>query len=111
MKILVGYDGSNVAREAIAVAEQHARVFGAGIVLVYSMVGGPEVPREDFETAENSLEHEKNALIDKKIPCDSILSVQGLQAGEDLVRLADERKADEIGSRIASRRRPCPAGG
>ncbi len=96
MKILVGYDGTNVAREAIAVAEQHARVFGAEIVLVYSMVGGPEVPREDFETAENSLEHEKSALIDKKIPCDSILSVQGLQAGEDLVRLADERKADEI---------------
>jgi nucleotide-binding universal stress UspA family protein len=82
MKILVGYDGTNVAREAIAVAEQHARVFGAEIVLVYSMVGGPEVPREDFETAENSLEHEKSTLRDKKIPCDSILSVQGLQAGE-----------------------------
>jgi nucleotide-binding universal stress UspA family protein len=96
MKILVGYDGTNVAREAIAVAEQHARVFGAEIVLVYSMVGGPEVPREDFETAENSLEHEKSTLRDKKIPCDSIFSVQGLQAGEDLVRLADERKADEI---------------
>jgi nucleotide-binding universal stress UspA family protein len=96
MKILVGYDGTNVAREAIAVAEQHARVFGAEIILVCSMVGGPEVPREDFETAENSLEHEKSTLRDKKIPCDSILSVQGLSAGEDLVRLADERKADEI---------------
>ena len=96
MKILVGYDETNAAREAIALAEQHARVFGAKIILVYSMVGGPEVPRKDFETAEESLEHEKNTLRDKKIPCDSILSVQGLEAGEDLVRLADERKADEI---------------
>ena len=51
MKILVGYDGTNVAREAIAVAEQHARVFGAEIFLVYSMAGGPEVLREDIETA------------------------------------------------------------
>ena len=96
MKILVGYDETNAAKEAIALAEQHARVFGAKIILVYSMVGGPEVPREDFETAEKSLEYEKDTLRDKKIPCDSILSVQGLEAGEDLVRLADERKADEI---------------
>ncbi len=96
MKILVGYDGTNAAKEAIALAEQHARVFGATIILVYSMVGGPEVPRKDFETAENSLEQEKNVLIDKKIPCDAIMSVQGLEAGEDLIRLADERKADEI---------------
>jgi len=96
MKILVGYDETNAAREAIAVAEQHARVFGAEIILAYSMVGGPEVSRKDFETAENALEYEKSTLKDKKIPCDSILSVQGLEAGEDLVRLADERKADEI---------------
>jgi nucleotide-binding universal stress UspA family protein len=96
MKILVGYDETNAAKEAIALAEQHARVFGAEIILAYSMVGGPEVPRKDFETAEDSLEHEKNVLIDKKITCETIMSVQGLEAGEDLVRLADERKADEI---------------
>ena len=40
MKILVGYDDTNAAREAIALAEQHARVFGAEIILVYSMVEG-----------------------------------------------------------------------
>ncbi len=55
MKILVGYDGTNAAKEAIALAEQHAQVFGATIILAYSMAGGPEVPRKDFETAENSL--------------------------------------------------------
>ena len=96
MKILVGYDGTNAAKEAIALAEQHAQVFGATIILVYSMAGGPEVPRKDFETAENSLEQEKYVLIDKKIPCETIMSVRGLEAGEDLVQLADERRADEI---------------
>jgi len=96
MKILVGYDGTNAAREAIALAEQHARVFGATIILACSMVGGPEVPRRDFETAENSLEHAKNALIDKKIPCETIMSVRGLEAGEDLVQLAGERQVDEV---------------
>jgi nucleotide-binding universal stress UspA family protein len=96
MKILVGYDGTNAAKEAIALAEQHARVFGATVILASSMVGGAEVPRKDFETAENSLEHEKYVLIDKKIPCETIMSVRGLQAGEDLVQLAGERQADEI---------------
>ena len=97
MKILVGYDGSNVAREAIATAEKHANAFDkAEIILVHSMVGGPEVPRKDFEAAENNLDYEKNILLDKKIPCKPILSVRGLQAGEDLVQLADENKVDEI---------------
>jgi nucleotide-binding universal stress UspA family protein len=96
MKILVGFDGTNASKEAIALAEQHARIFDATIILAYSMVGGAEVPRRDFEIAENSLEHEKNALIDKKISCESIMSVQGLEAGEDLVRLAGEHQADEV---------------
>ncbi len=96
MKILVGYDGSNVAREAIAVAEKHATAFKAEIILVHSMVGGPEVPRKDFENAENDLDYEKNVLLDKKVSCKPILSVRGLQAGEDLVQLAEENKVDEI---------------
>jgi nucleotide-binding universal stress UspA family protein len=96
MKILVGYDGSNVSKEAIATAGKHVDAFKAEIILVHSMVGGPEVPRKDFEDAENNLEYEKNILLGKKIPCKSIVSVRGLEAGEDLVQLADEHQADEI---------------
>ena len=96
MKILVGYDGSNVAKEAIAIAEKHANAFKAEIILVHSMVGGPDVPRKDFENAEKDLDYEKSTLLDKKIPCKQILSVRGLESGEDLVQLADEHKVDEI---------------
>ena len=96
MKILAGYDGSNVSKEAIGLAEKHATAFEAEIILVNTMVGGPEVPRKDFEAAENSLNYEKNILLDKKLPCKSFLSVRGLQAGEDLVLLAEEHKVDEI---------------
>jgi nucleotide-binding universal stress UspA family protein len=60
------------------------------------MVGGPEVQRKDFERAESNLEYEKSRLLDKKIPCNSVLSVRGLEAGEDLVQLAEEKKVDEI---------------
>ena len=96
MKILVGYDGSNAAKEAIAVASKRTKFFQAEIILVHSMVGGPEVPRKDFEDAEKNLDYEKSMLLDKKIACKVILSVRGLEAGEDLVQLADEHKADEI---------------
>jgi len=96
MKILVGYDGSNVSKEAVALAEQHAGTFKAEIIIAHSMVGGPEVPRKDFQNAENDLEHEKNRLLDNNVPCESVLSVRGLQPGEDLVKLAEENKVDEI---------------
>ena len=96
MKILVGYDGSNVSKAAIALATEHAKAFKAEIIIAHSIVGGPEVPRKDFENAEKNLEYEKNRRLDKKIPCESILSVRGMEAGEDLVRLAEENKVEEI---------------
>jgi nucleotide-binding universal stress UspA family protein len=96
MKILVGYDGSNVSKEAVSLAELHAKTFKAEIIIAQSMVGGPEVPRKDFETAEKNIDHEKSRLRDKKIPCEALLSVRGLQAGEDLIQLAEEHKVDEI---------------
>ena len=96
MKILVGYDGSNVAKDAIAVGVMHAKAFKGEIILVHSMVGGPEVPRRDFVEAEKNLDYEKDMLLEKKIPCKQILSVRGLEAGEDLVQLADEHQVAEI---------------
>lgn len=96
MKILVGFDSSNVSKEAISVAKRHADAFNAEIIIAQSMVGGPEVPRKDFEIAENNLEFEKTQLLDQNITCQSILSVRGLEAGEDLVQLAEEYKVDEI---------------
>ena len=96
MNILVGFDGTNAAKEAIELAEEHAQVFKAKIILAYSMVGGPEVPRRDFEIAENALEHEKNSLLDKGFQCDTIMSVRGLEAGEDLVQISEEHRADEV---------------
>jgi nucleotide-binding universal stress UspA family protein len=96
MKILVAFDGSDVAKKAISLAEKRAKVLNAEIILVHSMIGGPNVPRKDFEIAENSLAYENSQLLEKKIPSAFILSVRGMDAGEDLVQLAEEKKVDEI---------------
>ena len=39
MKILVGYDGSKVAEYALKLAQEHARVFEAGIHLFTIFIG------------------------------------------------------------------------
>lgn len=96
MKILVGFDGSRVSEAALKLAAEHARAFDAQILLVQSMVGGPEVPRIDFENTERELLSKKNQFREKKIACESLLSVRGLSPGEDLVRLAQEHQVDEI---------------
>ncbi|MGD8665958.1 MAG: universal stress protein [Desulfobacterales bacterium] len=96
MKILVGYDGSRVSEAALELAAEHAQAFGAQIFLVHSMVGGPDVSKRDFENNERELEYHKNEFKKKDIVCESLLSVSGLEPGEDLIRLAEENQVDEI---------------
>ncbi len=93
---MVGFDGSKVSEAAIELAAKHAQTFGAQIFLVQSMVGGPEVPKRDFQNNERELKYHQNEFKKKDIECESLLSVRGLEAGEDLTRLAEEHKVDEI---------------
>ena len=96
MKILVGFDGSAASKAAIELAETHAKAFDARLLLVQSMVGGPEVPKRDFENAERELGYQKSQLKDKNFGCELLLSIRGLEPGEDLVRIAQEHEVDEI---------------
>jgi len=68
MKILVGYEKSNVAAHALKLAIKHARAFDAQLVIVTSMKGGSEVPREAFSKAEKNLERVESAIKKKVLP-------------------------------------------
>ena len=96
MKILVGYENSNVANHALEVAIKHARAFNAQLIIAISMKGGPEVPRKTFDLAEKTLERVKSAVKKEGIACDTRLSVQGLAPGEDLVEIAEKNDVEEI---------------
>ncbi len=96
MKIMVGFDGSKVSEAALELAATHAHAFGAQIFLVQSMVGGPDVPKRDFENNERELEYHQNEFKKKDIECESLLSVRGLEPGEDLTQLAEEHQVDAI---------------
>ena len=96
MNILVGYDGSKVANDLLELAKQHAKAFNGKVHIVTSMMGGPQVPREDFEKAEKDLNYAKAAFKKEGIAHEAHLSVRGLSAGEDLVKYAEENQIDEI---------------
>ena len=96
MKIMVCFDGSNVAKDALDLAKKRAKALDAEMYLLTSMVGGPEVAIDEFEKAEKRLKKAKSSVRADGIPCESLLSVRGLDAGEELVRFAKEEKIDEI---------------
>jgi nucleotide-binding universal stress UspA family protein len=96
MKILVGYDGSNSAKEALKLTKSHAKAFAASVEVVTSMQKGTESEREDIEEAERGLAYAKSLFDEENITCGTHLLIRGLSPGEDLVEFADENKVDEI---------------
>jgi nucleotide-binding universal stress UspA family protein len=96
MKILVGYDGSNSAKEALNLAKIHAKAFGASVAVVTSMEKGTEGQREEISLSEKGLEWAKSLFEENEIACDSHLLIRGLTPGEDIVEFAKENEVDEI---------------
>jgi nucleotide-binding universal stress UspA family protein len=96
MKILVGYDGTNSAKEALNLAKSHAKVFGASVEVVTSMQKGTESERKIIEQAERGLAYAKSLIEEDGIDCNTHLLIRGLSAGEDLVEFANENRIDQI---------------
>jgi len=96
LKILVGYDGTNSAKEALNLAKSHAKVFGASVEVVTSMQKGTESERKLIEQAERGLEYAKSLFEEDGIACNTHLLIRGLSAGEDLVEFANENQIDQI---------------
>jgi len=109
MKIMVGYDGTELANAALDLARKHALAFGATVYLVTSLEKTSDKPWEratvgatteekspEYNRATERLENAKNILEQDNIPCNTSLSIRGLSPGEDLVEFAKENQIDEI---------------
>ena len=96
MRILVGYDGSNAAKEALRVARRHAQAFNASVDVVTSMETGTESEQQAIDDAERGLEWAKTVFAEKGIPCKTHLLIRGMSPGEDLVQFARDNQVDEI---------------
>ena len=96
MKILVGYDESRSADEALGLAQKHGKALGASIIIVRSLEQGPELKKEDIDRAESKLEKLKTPFKAEDIPCETQVTVSVQSAGEDLVNYAKDNGIDEI---------------
>lgn len=96
MKILVGYDGSNAAKDALVLAKKHAKAFEGKVFVLSSLEKGNEDQLPKIEQAERDLEYAKNFFDKDGIPCQTHLLIRGLSPGEDLIEFANENEIDEI---------------
>ena len=96
MEILVGYDGSNSAKDALALAKKNAAAFDAKVTIVSSLTGGSVTHAVEVEQATENLESAKRMFDDDGIPCETKLLVRGMTPGEDIVDYAKEKAIDEI---------------
>jgi nucleotide-binding universal stress UspA family protein len=96
MKILVGYDGSNGAENALKLAQRHAKKFNAAIYIITSLEQSATLHKIDIEKAEGELEYLRTPFNLDNIPCETDVAVNYLSPGEDLVRFAQENSVDEI---------------
>ena len=96
MKILIGYDGSNSAKEALDLAKNHAIAFKGEVDVITSMVKGTERERQDMNQAKRGLEYAEALFKEKNISCKTHLLIRGLSSGEDMVEFAEENNIDEI---------------
>jgi nucleotide-binding universal stress UspA family protein len=96
MKFLVGYDGTNCAKDALDLAGKHAKAFGAEIIVVLSLEGGSETDASQVQEAEKDLAHAKSLIKNMDLGVETHLLIRGLNPGEDIVKYAEENDVDTI---------------
>ncbi len=96
MKILVGYDGSNVCQAALNLAIEHAKAFNADVYVVASMNHGTPENQDTIDRLRDGLAEAKSRVEKAGIACMQHLLIRGMEPGEDLVGFAQEHAMEEI---------------
>jgi nucleotide-binding universal stress UspA family protein len=103
MKILVGYRGTNVGKDLLRLAVEHAKAFDAEVLLVTSMPGGDKTTRDQVIEAEKNLDEAKLFLDEQGIKNETHLLIRGKTPGEDIVDFAAKNDCYEIVIGVKSR--------
>ena len=97
MKIMVGYDGSNVAKDALKFAQKHAKAFRAKIEVGKSLTRNHPLDHSLIQAAEEKLEREiRNQLNGDITSYETRLVVSSRSTGKNLTWFTKLGKIDEI---------------
>jgi nucleotide-binding universal stress UspA family protein len=97
MKVVVGYDGSNVAKDAMKLAFNRAKIIKAELEIIRSVVQSHTLKYEEIRRHEQSLENDVRDIAgDSEIKYKTHLLVTHQTSGEAIVEFASDNQADEI---------------
>ena len=97
MKFLVCYDETNEAKEALIVAQEHARVWNAKLEVVNAVIRIEPLKHSKVEKMEISLAGQvKDVLGGDDPPYEVQLLLTDLTSGEQLVKFAEDLNIDLI---------------
>ena len=96
MKMLVAYDGSNSALNALKTAVSYAKVFQATIYVVASLYGEKEDSKQKIEEVEEQLKKAEALVKEEGIPYEGHLLIRSMVPGEDILRFAEKNRVDQI---------------
>jgi nucleotide-binding universal stress UspA family protein len=97
MKILVGYDQSNLGKEALKLARERAKAYEASIEVVFVMAQNHKLQFLDIQRVERMIQREvTNIFNGNSISYKTRLMITNLNPGEGLVEFAKQNKISEI---------------
>ena len=97
MNILVGYNGSNESKEALRLAQKHAKELGAKIEVATAITRWAPLEYHKIQEAEQELDlGVKEILNGDSALYDTYFLVNDLSPGDQLVEFAERHHVDEI---------------
>ena len=97
MNILVGYDGSNSAGEALKLAVRHAKAFSARLEVVTCVQRSQALDHQGVQIAEKKLADQVQSFFpDDDVPFEANVLISSLSPGENLVWYSQTKSVDAI---------------
>ncbi|MFZ0449525.1 MAG: universal stress protein [Desulfatiglandaceae bacterium] len=97
MKFMVCYNGSPGSEEALRLALNHARVWGAALEVVMTITRDSPLKHSFIQEKEDTLDRDVKEIVKgTDIPYKTQLIVGSLSAGEALVLFAKDEQMDQI---------------
>jgi nucleotide-binding universal stress UspA family protein len=97
MKFMVCYDGTNESKEALKVAQEHAKIWKAKLEVVNTITRVEPLKHSQIKKTEDKLEAEVKAILGTDDPPYEVqLLLTELTSGEQLVKFAEDEKIDQV---------------
>jgi len=97
MKIMVCYEDTSTSRDTVRLAQKHAAVWNAEIVIVSTITREEPIKHSRLQAREDAFEAQIRDLFeDVELPYNTQLLVDSRTTGEQLIRHAVRKKVDLI---------------